>query len=253
MNPVFAHIIDYKNIGDSFCCPRELTPWENAVECDLDQLPDGPEPVVIGGGGLLHDKIDEWIERLSRVRPCFIWGIGLNYHEEIPSDWPRLLKHCKVVGLRDRFIPAASCFHWAPCPSVSKIDWQAAKKIYPRHPVVTYAHFGPPMPIQGPFMTNYDDKDIGVVIKFLASGESVFTNTYHGALWSILLRRRVFLWHPFSCRFFYLYPKVEVVENLKQVNWLLQQKVEVPDVLDEYLEQSARFRDKIVAEIGKYL
>ena len=253
MVPTFVHIIDYKNLGDSFCCPREISAWPDAPEVDIRKLSDGDTPIIVGGGGLLHTGEDAWIEKVSQSRPCFVWGIGLNYHEKAPDDWPRFLRHCRLVGLRDRWLSRSNGFEWAPCPSVLKFDWKEARKVAPAHPIITYSHYNYPLLKRGPFMTNFDDKTIEEVVSFLASGETIVTNTYHGILWGMLLRRRVIVMKPFSCRFFLFSPPLEFVENQMQLEWRLLQKPELPDILDEYRQRSLAFKAKLEVAVSRCL
>lgn len=197
----FVHILDRHNFGDAVCSPRNYFPeWAGFSEVDFRDLKPGTDPVILGGGGLLHPGVDKWIQDTAKTRPMIVWGIGLNYHASAPpSGWETFLSHCKLVGLRDRGtrftnVPDATCMH-------SFLDWPVQRC---SERAVAYSHFERPISLGIPEINNHTapGKTLESVLKFLMTGETVVTNSYHGAYWSLLLGRRTILWKPFSTRFF---------------------------------------------------
>jgi len=72
-----------------------------------------------------------------------------------------------------------------------------------KNQVVVYEHKNFPMKninVDFPKMKNGDSFED--VINFLGSAELVITNSYHGAYWATLLKRRVVIMQPFSSKFF---------------------------------------------------
>jgi hypothetical protein len=76
-------------------------------------------------------------------------------------------------------------------------------KMEPKHEVVIYSHMDHPISsTEFPSMTNRGGS-MEDAIRFLASGDVVVTNSYHGVYWATLLGRRVICYEPFSTRFWY--------------------------------------------------
>lgn len=252
MDPTFVHIIDGRNFGDLICSPRgHFAEWADCRELDYRALPvsDGHSPLVIGGGGMLHPGVDEWILRESRQRPCIVWGIGLNYHAPAPpDDWPRFLAHCRLAGIRDRGEAERLGLPWAPCPTClsPELDWHQGRE--PRYPVVAYSHFERPIPGTAPAMDNRaDGRKLDVVLRFLASSEAVLTNSYHGALWALWLGRRVALWQPFSTRFSTGLPPLPCAESIQHAR---ECAVCYPEFLQECRSATGRFVIQVWQTLG---
>jgi hypothetical protein len=107
-----------------------------------------------------------------------------------------------MLGVRDwdlglRWVPDASCMH--PAFDVEhRVD----------HDVIVYEHgVLEPIGLEVPTMSNVGTTPFEDVASFLASGEVVITNSYHGAYWATLLGRRALLWEPWCSKFLLLrYP-----------------------------------------------
>jgi hypothetical protein len=219
----FAHILDGSNFGDSVCCPRRYFPkWSRCPEVDFRQLPPGDSPVIVGGGGMLHPEVDDWIEKTSQERPLILWGVGLNYHVDTHRpDWQAKVRHCKLVSLRDR--PEAHPFKQVPDPTCMHPAFQRYTRWSPSTDLVTYEHFEHGIPqYRGPRMNNRiaPGKTLDSVVRFLTQGKCVLTNSYHGALWAMWLGRAVILWRPFSNRFLSGLPptgNLEVADHLDDI------------------------------------
>ena len=121
------------------------------------------------------------------------WGLGesLNVDRKggfvlpYPKSLPDYLNRFDLVGMRDY----GTQYAWAPCPSCLLPGLELPSP--PIHEIVIYEHKRIAIPIDGfPRNTNAGD-DINSVLAFLASGEVVITNSYHGAYWATLLGRRV--------------------------------------------------------------
>jgi hypothetical protein len=103
------------------------------------------------------------------------------------------------------------------------------------HPVVFYLHDAKTpqdaYPNTEPFKTN-SDPDIESVIRFLASGETIVTNSYHGAYWGLLLGRKV-ISTAWSIKFHYFRYPPTLIKDLSE--WK-EHHGSAADV--DYLEQS---------------
>ncbi|CAL4869162.1 hypothetical protein MMA231_03453 (plasmid) [Asticcacaulis sp. MM231] len=98
---------------------------------------------------------------------------------------PDYLKAFDLVGVRD----FGTEYRWVPCAScmLPQLD----KPYVVQHEVVIYEHKRIPIPLNGTPRLSNDGNDIDAVLAFLASGETVITNSYHGAYWATLLGKRV--------------------------------------------------------------
>jgi hypothetical protein len=218
------HHLAFGNIGDRECTPfrwfADLAgPGLELVDLSLngeDAAALRGELVVLGGGGLLLPECWRlWVGPLfDRANQVIGWGIG-HHHDQVhlgpgeaPGDWRASvvryrddypLDRFALLGVRDwgvplRWVPDASCMHPAfdaPAPA--------------RHAVVVYTHDKlAPIPIGAPRMSNVGDAPFEAVLEFLAAGDVVVTNSYHGAYWATLLGRRAVVYEPWCSKFLLL-------------------------------------------------
>lgn len=190
---------DETNVGDWYCAPYRYFDFPNKATADiLDVSPEHLAPdVVLGGGGLIAKTFHDHMRKLADVRPrvasLVAWGIGESENVDrqggfvLPYDGasPDYLKAFDLVGVRD----FGADYPWLPCASCMLEQFD---RDYPTtHDVVVYQHKRIPIPVSGfPTRTNAG-ADIDDVLAFLASGDLVITNSYHGAYWATLLGRRV--------------------------------------------------------------
>lgn len=198
--------IDPQNIGDMSSSPVTWLDFgTTADEIDISSpiVAEGKPvagKIVMGGGGLLFDpdKIQKFVAR--NVSKIILWGVGVNNYEKLDTP-PGWLRHCRLVGIRD----VIHGWNWVPCASCMSplLDHTLIDKI--QHPVVFYGHkdkLG--LYDDGIRYMHNDAIDMRDVVNFLASGETVITNSYHGAYWATLLGRKVLLLEPWSSKFGYL-------------------------------------------------
>lgn len=221
---IVVHRRDFKNIGDISCAPSRYGsyfPWlEGAFTIDLgdvelyaDRLSEAN--VIWGGGGILGagGGFDEQLLALMALKPrkLICWGAGSNLRDATRVVMPPYMRRFDLVGIRDYGIPG---FSWVPC--VSALIPELSTPAAPRHKVVIYRHqssnFVGLLADVGdyPFMEN-NSIDLRATLAFLASGETVVTNSYHGWYWATLMGRRVIVVSPFASKFYglpYLVPIV---------------------------------------------
>lgn len=224
MNTVFAHIFDPQNLGDSVCCPADYFPEFDS--CRRANLWDSLEPfqnsnLIIGGGGVIHGDLESKLSAIPvNGRKLIAWGIGHNQHfrtmRRLCSDDYFSLRNFSLVGCRDWNTCGAS-YIYVPCASCLHNEF-SLQRSGPKFDYVIYEHRLHPIPIGTPLkMSNSQAKfSFASVLDFLSSGQTVITNTFHGAYWSMLLNRRVILWNPFSTRFHTFKHQPEICD---ETNW----------------------------------
>jgi len=271
------HHASNHNVGDRQCRPLDhfaplMHPRLRAVPMDL--LDRGvarlkSSYVILGGGGLLNPWcwtriIGPLLERDNRV---IAWGIG-HHHDNVPAhrypgarwkdwrgsetsyavDYP--LHRFFVCGVRDVYPGMA----YAPC--VSCMSPLFDRPPAPRHEVVVYWHgvLPRPAPVAAGVaaMSNVGDADLAHALAFLASGEVVVTNSYHGLYWATLLGRRVLLYEPW-CTKFDMFPYS--ARQCDSGNW--RQRIAHarawPDALAECRAASEGFARQVFTAIHKQL
>jgi hypothetical protein len=145
-----------------------------------------------------HKKYQELIsstmEKIEPVKsPRFVWGAGYNGPEDIEFDnikWPKTLSKYKKVGIRD--YNRGSRFLWVPCASCMHPAFDKEYEI--KNDVIWFEHkkqmirdFGKdPIPR---FINSGDN--IEQTIELLGSANIILTNSYHGAYWGTLLKKKV--------------------------------------------------------------
>jgi len=200
----------------------------------------------------LHKKFkNTYTELLKEIRndlpqstsPKYIWGAGHNG----PSDkieYPASMRKFNRVGIRD----FGQNYDWAPCASC--MHPALTKKYSVRNPVIWFEHkkqliksraFGnDPIPR---FINS--GANIEQTIELLGSAEVVLTNSYHGAYWATLLKRRVIVVGAWSSKFQHMkHPPAfaDVDRNWRDV---VDQAMVYNDALDECRQATENFWDQI--------
>lgn len=193
------HYARTRNIGDLVCSPLDYFRFPNLCHkwhiYDAWPMLKGVR-VVLGGGGIGGDyHTDVLIRRvLSRhPGPCALWGAGTNRGLTL-ERFAESVSKLSIVGIRD-WEPECKV-QWVPCASC--MDTAFDERYDVSNEVVVYEHALCPVEADGiPRMDNYIRgktklKDrFRECIRFLASGETVVTSSYHGAYWATLLGKKV--------------------------------------------------------------
>jgi hypothetical protein len=190
---------DETNVGDAFCAPYRYFnirgPRQDILALDLNNL---SGVVIVGGGGLVAQTFEPAMTALADCRPRLAaligWGLGESLHVDrngeivmpFAGSLPNYLGAFDLLGVRDFGTP----YRWTPCASCMWSEFDRVRGD-PAKPIVIYEHKRIPIPIDGPERMSNDGNRISAVLDFLASGEVVITNSYHGAYWATLLGRRV--------------------------------------------------------------
>lgn len=143
-----------------------------------------------------HELVNETLDKISsKIGPRVIWGAGHNGDPSIEFEdirWPKIFSKYKHVGIRDYH--ENSRFEWTPCASCMH---PALRKQYAiKNDIIWFEHkkqlikdFGPE-PI--PRFVNSGD-NIEQTIELLGSANIILTNSYHGAYWGTLLKKKVII------------------------------------------------------------
>jgi hypothetical protein len=211
LKPIFVHILGTGNTGDECCSPKRFySHWADYDERDYGRVPlVGPEPLIIGGGGMLHPGIDAWIQQISAHRKTIVWSIGLNYHQAAPPQgWQAYLDRCKLVGLRD-YPPHTGQFFFTPCPTCLAPAFDNCPLSDATRELICYSHYQVPIPMMAVenFTNHLDDTpSIQSFVETIRPYKRVLTNSFHGAYWTMLTGRQPIIWQPFALRFFTALP-----------------------------------------------
>lgn len=190
MKVLGLHIRDTKNAGDRWSCPLEYFDFagHEALAADMRAPPDCQPDAVIYGGGSITASPDfrRWPGALMVA-----WGVG-HHERRAPWDGAMVAEHRRAAGLCDLYfsrdevpgiehVPCASCMHpvfdEATGPVHAEVRYSASRRVDVSDGIA-------------PHMTN-EDGSIEEAVRFLASGETVVTSSYHGAYWASLLGRKV--------------------------------------------------------------
>lgn len=240
---IFLHYLNDNNLGDRLSCPRHYFPeFRFHPVCELFSatpylaITDGP--IVIGGGGILCDRSENYFTHLfDTKRPCVIWGAGINTNGG-RCDLSVLSRYV-LVGLRDYgggydYVPDVSCLHPA-----------LRLRGNPANDFMVYEHFSHPIAIDAPIRLNNSDYCLSDVVRAMLSVRCVITNSYHGCYWAMLLNRRVLLFGPLNDRFKHLRHFPPVVD---QGNWKKQvagDPVSPVDFMEECVQLNLEFFKKV--------
>lgn len=245
------------NIGDIMCGALDYFPTDfgtarKDLRSQIEELMG--QHLIFGGGGLFHTGSEvkmAWLERLSRVcnpkMRLVVWGAGLNHHDTTAQNYPDFLKRFDLVGMRDWQNP----YEYVPCPSCMHWGFKTAMMTPVSNPVVVFQHHATPIDIDPtlPRITNGKQKsEFLAVLQFLASGDCVVTNSFHGAYWGLLLGRKVVIYKPFSNRFIGFKPKVEYCD---EKNW--KERVAVAENHPWYLDECVDINRKFALKVASLL
>jgi hypothetical protein len=200
---VFKHHRETLNLGDRVCSPFDYYPDLAAGSLALDLSRPTPEcRAVIYGGGKIMGGLAASLgaaDRAARLRVA--WGVSSVQTLPFAPHYRRAFRAMDLIGSRDW---GDGRFEFAPCVTCQSPLLDRAGP--PQHAVVLYLHHvrsgkdGVVRPAGIPVLDNTAGS-LDEAIDFLASGETVVSNSYHGVYWALLLGRRV-LCLPFSNKFY---------------------------------------------------
>ncbi len=244
-----VHRLDTDNLGDRLCSPALYFDFlGSSARHDLLRVPSRVKRharvIVVGGGGLLDNDyyLDGWHALVNDTGAELIaWGLGHNRRGGSAARYPDFLSGFSLVGVRDTGPGIPATFEWVPCASCMHAAFDQSYGL--ESDVVCYSHAAHPLAIDGvPRLTN-SERDVSKVMRFLASAETVVTNTYHGMYWATLLGRKVVVC-PYSSKFHgFRYPVVMSTPD----DWKAARRLATssPQALNECRDANRRFAEKV--------
>jgi hypothetical protein len=175
--------------------------------------------------------------------PRYIWGAGQNSSAE-EFEYPEEMKQFDRVGIRD----FGQYYEWAPCASCMHPAFNKTYSI--RNPVIWFEHkkqlikdkvFGSE---SIPRFVN-SGANIEQTIELLGSAEVVLTNSYHGAYWATLLKRKVIVVGAWSSKFKHLKHQPAFVDTAQDWKDAIDNAVIHNDALDECQSATREFWEAI--------
>ena len=240
---VFQHRKGSSNIGDRECCPAYWLPFEakKTVQSLKQEVP--PCDVAIFGGGQIYGMVVEAVtQRADAARHCVTWAIGLQAAKRRVEGADRFRARVSLIGCRDvgiegtEYVPCATCL----IPGI-------AAAAPPTRDVVLYLHADKSQTVQRPeglpSRTNYDGT-LDEALAFIASGETVVTNSFHGTYWAMLMGRKV-LCLPFSGKF-KGFARMPALADPADWQGSLGQAHALSGYRDECIAANLAFRDKVM-------
>ena len=215
---ISTHRLETQNSGDINSSPVDFFNFNKKfIKKEITKI-EGSDfsgsSVIVGGGGLIdHNMFFPYIDALCQMKlkgeinKLIIWGAGTNAHFDRPNctslyknkSTNKILKlAADLIGVRDQ----STEFSFVPCVSCMHDSFYNFLDTKPVCDIVSYEHESIPLPniSNAQKMRNNETKNMEKILSFLSSAHTVFTNTFHGAYWALLLGRRVVA-IPFSTKF----------------------------------------------------
>lgn len=191
--------------------------------------------------------IKEYVDRLNQTRaPRFIWGAGHNgdigKKRLKQLHYPSWLAEFDLVGVRDykQNLP------WAPCASCLE---PALRKEYEiKNDVIWFEHKKQIIRDFGndsiPRFVN-SGNNIEQTIELLGSANIILTNSYHGAYWGTLLKKKVIVIGPWSSKFYTLKHSPTILDSDYKWKDYIDSTTVHESALDECIDATMKMWNKI--------
>lgn len=200
MTLVFSHYSDTRNVGDLASGPYLYFRFPEHRVVDQNDEPDPECDAIVFGGGAMVERLAEVSSAAVQARTKIAWGVGSSAHGL--KEPTRISARLDLCGSRDWGAREAE---YAPCASCMSPLFDQDYSI--QHDAVLYLNADPSVQRKHPVKVDglpqmHNRSSLEDVVKFLASGSIVVTNSYHGAYWGQLLRRRVAVVGAYSSKFY---------------------------------------------------
>ncbi|MGJ8626932.1 MAG: hypothetical protein ACSHXB_08235 [Sulfitobacter sp.] len=198
LDTVLIHRRSDTNIGDQACTPGHYFDFGHHDIMSFGQEAPACTRAVLGGGQVYDDCVEAAIYQTSQARHRVVWGVGISPKNVADFSFDILEGSCSLISSRNWNVPRCD---YVPCPSAMSPLFDNAPP--PVHDVVIFSHATKSQTLARcsgmPEMTNHD-ASMADAIAFLASGETVVTNSFHGTYWAMCLGRKV-ICVPFNHKF----------------------------------------------------
>lgn len=194
-----------------------------------------------------HALLKETMDQLDKsVAPRFLWGAGHNGEVQKKNrdrfEYPDWLVEFDQIGVRDweqglTWAPCASCMH----PALRKNYAIKNDVIWFEHKKQLIKDFGSDVI---PRFVNSGD-NIDQTIELLGSANIILTNSYHGAYWGTLLKKKVIVMNAWSSKFYAMRHVPRILEKNEIWKEVVDEAIIYPDALDECTNATTDFWNKI--------
>jgi len=243
----FVHIRNTGNVGDLASCPAQYFEFPPHTVGDYeDPVPEGTKVVIYGGGTLTA-----WAaHRDEKVPFRVLWGTGSTRHGET-EPWPDP-EGFSMVGIREWSEEREKAINYVPCASCMSPLFGLE---YPlKHEAVRFVNASDQIKQRYPMgaadlPTMENAEDLETVLRFLGSGETVVTNSFHGMYWATLLGRRV-VCQPYSSKFYNQKFPATLIVNANDWRVYAADTKTWPMALGDCRANNVRFYHQIMNRIG---
>lgn len=195
-----------------------------------------------------HALVSEFLSKVNQDRaPRVLWGAGHN--GEITKKtrgqftYPEWIAEFKLAGIRDwgqslPWVPCASCMH----PALKKKYSIKNDVIFFEHKKQMIKDFGVD---SIPRFVN-SGSNVEQTIELLGSANTILTNSYHGAYWGTLLKKRVIVVGPWSSKFYSLKHQPLMIDRVDQWRDVVDSCTIFDTALDECINSNLNFWANVV-------
>lgn len=203
----------------------------------------------------IHESFSEKFQELIRKtiskiilpeRPKFVWGAGHNTSGDYKTDeinYPESLANFNLVGIRDysftqhQWAPCASCMH----PALRQNYAIKNDIIWFEHKKQIIKDFGTE---SIPRFIN-SGSNIEQTIELLGSANIILTNSYHGAYWGTLMKKRVVIVGPWSTKFHFFKYQPTIPNRKESIKSAIERSKFYEDALEDCVSTTEKFWSKI--------
>lgn len=195
--------------------------------------------------------IKKYIDKIPQTHsPKFLWGAGHNLdlkREKKPTiEYPSYILNFNLVGIRDYgtefdWVPCASCMH----PALRKNYAIKNDVIWFEHKKQLTREFGND---SIPRFIN-SGANIDQTIELLGSANVILTNSYHGAYWGTLLKKKVIIVGPWSSKFYTFRHQPYILEKTTDFRQVIDMVPTFDRALDESIAATEHFWRKIQTQL----
>lgn len=182
-----------------------------------------------------HALIKRYIKQIpdDKSAPKLLWGVGHNKDlgkKDNGVEFPDWLEEFDLLGIRDYgqsypWVPCASCMHKSLRKQYSiknEVIWFEHKKQL----IKDFGNYSIPRFINS-------GNNIEQTIELLGSSNIILTNSYHGAYWGTLLKKKVVVVGAWSSKFLMMKHPPHFIESMERWEEIIDRVKTYPDALDE--------------------
>ena len=198
IDTAFIHRRAENNVGDFACTPGNYFDLGRHEFFGFTQEVPSCNLAVLGGGQVFRDVVNSTIYNLGRAKKRVVWGVGISPKDRASVGYDLVEGNCDLVSTRNWGIEGCE---YVPCASAMSPLFDNAPE--PTHDVVLFNHAKKSdklVRVSGMPEQNNHSGTMADAVKFIASGATVVTNSFHGTYWAMCLGRKV-LCVPFNRKF----------------------------------------------------